>query len=396
MPRMSDAQKPGKTLQSLDLARGAMALLVLISHVSILSGCRADFPLLFGLGMTAVDVFMFVSGFLMYWHYEEREAREPWDQAGTWRTFWTRRLFRIAPLYWLALTAVYLMHGALEGHAETIHATFYGAAGPDRVDRELGLGNVVAHYSFAFGLIPAWASNNALPDWSIGLEMQFYAAFPFVALAIRRFGWVVVGISCLAIWQWSVAQISVGIGRPPGNWGWFPMATFLPLRIGIFFAGIVAAAGLRRMGRGFLISAVVACGFAAFQSTALTIFVVSFVAWEYLLRSGRPQVLRRLRVPAIVALLESRPVKLAADCSYGIYLLHFPILLIAAAALLDSGWTSMPPVHRAAILGAICLPVTLLCAWAAHRWVEVPAIAFGKAFALRRGISGRTAHAELP
>ncbi len=33
-----------------------------------------------------------------------------------------------------------------------------------------------------------WNFRTPLPDWSIGLEMQFYAIFPVLMLVVRRFG----------------------------------------------------------------------------------------------------------------------------------------------------------------------------------------------------------------
>ncbi|CAH2786711.1 MAG: Acyltransferase 3 [uncultured Caballeronia sp.] len=46
------------------------------------------------------------------------------------------------------------------------------------------MSNVVTHLTYTFGMFPRYAFNTPLPDWSIGLEMQFYAVFPLLMLLI--------------------------------------------------------------------------------------------------------------------------------------------------------------------------------------------------------------------
>ena len=85
----------------LDGLRGFAALWVLVSHAQILSGMRG-IPVL-SWGELAVDLFMLLSGFLMAHHYVLRQEKEPWDAKATFYTFWLRRFFRIAPLYYFLL-----------------------------------------------------------------------------------------------------------------------------------------------------------------------------------------------------------------------------------------------------------------------------------------------------
>jgi peptidoglycan/LPS O-acetylase OafA/YrhL len=252
---MTDQPPMPSQLRSLDLIRGAMALLVFLSHVSIATGSMNAFPLLFRFGGIAVEVFMFVSGFLMTWHYLDREHKEPWSAPSTWRQFYVRRFFRIAPLYYLLVTAAFALQTTLMPMNEHLHDTFPPAwagvsTAHDPTIHDLTPLNLALHYSFLFGFVPAYASNTLLPDWSIGLEMQFYLAFPFLALLFRRAGpWVSTVLLCGAGFlarRW----MAEGITSEPGPLGLFPMATFLPLRIAVFTSGMLAAFGIAALSRG--------------------------------------------------------------------------------------------------------------------------------------------------
>src|SRR3546814_5326526 len=51
------------------------------------------------------DLFILLSGFLMMFQYRLRAGREDWNAPGTWTAFWTRRFFRLAPLFYVTLAA---------------------------------------------------------------------------------------------------------------------------------------------------------------------------------------------------------------------------------------------------------------------------------------------------
>ena len=109
---------------------------------------------------------------------------DPWTAPATWRAFWLRRFFRIAPAYYLLLI-VALLIGPWLGECRTLIAgPFPGTTTPIERYTDASFANIAAHVSFVFGALPAYAFRTPLPDWSIGLEMQFYAVFPFLMLLI--------------------------------------------------------------------------------------------------------------------------------------------------------------------------------------------------------------------
>ena len=363
-----------------------MPVVVFLSHAAIWTGCIPLVRPIFMAGGLAVDVFIFISGFLMLWHYLDREKSEPWDQPESWRRFWLRRFFRMTPLYWTALTVVLFFHGHFAAWTDEFHRLYplpWWDRLPEisRIESGTSLANILSHYTYLFGFIPKYASNNPLPDWSIGLEMQFYLAFPFLALAIRRFGWIASMVTLVAVWLVALNRIHIGLLSPGGPWGWFPMPTFLPLKIGVFLCGMLAAGACRHPddGRRFLLFFAASTWIAFWNSKWLVAPVAAFYVWEWFSRASDPSNLRMRLVSFGNAILKSRPIKFIADCSYGIYLWHIPLQLCMMRLLLDGGWfDNKQPLDRMALLTATALPLAFIVTWITFHLVEKPGIALGK------------------
>ncbi len=131
-----------------------------------------------------VAVFFVISGFLLYRpfvvaHLSGRDAPETLK-------FWVRRLFRIVPAYWLALTViVYVLHGSVFPS---------------------GVGQVLIHYSFLQIYFPTALFSGIGPAWSLCTEMSFYLFLPLYAagLAFRRrtasvqLKWELLGLMAMA------------------------------------------------------------------------------------------------------------------------------------------------------------------------------------------------------
>lgn len=151
---------------SLDYLRGLMALSVMIYHYTVWSGMDLDTgSLLRKLGIYAVSVFYILSGLSLAIVYGSRISSKRDVFA-----FWIRRLFRIGPLYWLAVTAVIAfaaLKALMAGHPFEFSAT-----------------RILLNYSLTFGFLAptAYLSTGA---WSIGNELVFYSIFPLVLLFFR-------------------------------------------------------------------------------------------------------------------------------------------------------------------------------------------------------------------
>ena len=154
--------------QSLDLLRGVAILLVVLVHcqqeakgiVPGLSWFAKEF------GELGVQLFFIVSGYTMMLTFGDRL-----DLAAA-RSFYLRRVFRIAPLFWIAIVFYLLV---TKGQGARNFA-------PDGV----GVSDVLLTFFFLH-----WSSvtayNSVVPGgWSIAVEMQFYLLFPLLVYLFRR------------------------------------------------------------------------------------------------------------------------------------------------------------------------------------------------------------------
>ncbi len=151
-----------------------------VSFGSLLSG----FP-------AGVDLFMVLSGFCLFWPLAKNPAAaNGWSPA----IFGWRRIRRIVPPYYAAILYVTLLPNAL--------VVLYRLLGQQAKWQPMAEGwHYVTHLLFLHTLFPAsWASIQGA-FWSLGLEAQFYLAFPLVVAGYARLGirvvWFMAGASIL-------------------------------------------------------------------------------------------------------------------------------------------------------------------------------------------------------
>lgn len=361
----------------LDGLRGIASLWVVIGHAMKLSGWGFkpfDAPDL------AVDLFIVLSGFLMAFHYIRRESREPWGYRSTWAFFWMRRFFRIAPLYYLVLVAA-LALGPHLGEIRHFIGTAIPGTGTDPtryIDQSPT--NFLLHVSFLFGFLPDYGYRTPIPDWSIGLEMQFYLAFPFLMLFWRRAGPIVavlfVAGACLALRFGAPLVIDA-----------YAMPTFLPLKLPLFLAGMLAAASFFASGRRFWMLAIAAAVVATAPSwrtdgvldcAARVCFVAALLGLPAADRfSGQPLVHGLLAFAN--SILRMKAFRFLGDVSYGVYLIHLLIMIPIVGRVI----VFLGPGAGGAEICALSLAATVFIAyplaWGLHRTVEQWGIGTGRA-----------------
>ncbi|AWI60023.1 acyltransferase family protein [Sinorhizobium fredii] len=365
---MADYDPRNTRIDCLDGLRGLASLWVMIGHALLLTGWRVPVLSEPDLG---VDLFIMLSGFLMVFHYQLRAGKEPWDLTSTWVSFWIRRFLRIAPLYYLLL-AIAFMLGAWLFESRMVIDAFLGRT-PQAPQRYLdnGLTNGLMHVSFLFGLSPDYAYRTPLPDWSIGLEMQFYAAFPFIMLLLRKAGWLKGALF--------TAVIAAGIVSAASLLGiHFPMPAFLPLKMHIFLCGMLLALGLHADGPKAVLHGGAAMALAllpiggdmtATKMLMRVVLVGVFFALLYhrLLGAALGGGLR-----ALSSSLGNRFFHWLGELSFGAYLWHLIFLQPIAAYFIGAFGDTISPAARFAAVTALLVPMVYVAAWATFLAVERP------------------------
>ncbi len=363
--------KEGTRLDYLDGLRGLAALWVIVGHT--LHFTKFYIPIIYQPEF-AVDLFMMISGFLMFYQAKNREAAEPFSEPKNWTLFWIRRYFRIAPVYYMTLAIVWLTGPLLlEWHlliSKEIRASAY---------TDQSLDNLFTHLTFVFGVLPYYHIRTPLPDWSLGLEMQFYALFPFIVLAMMRFGkiatvLILIGFS-LALWALF-----------PAFMGAFKLASFLFLKINIFLAGILIAAALfceKKYVWPHIIGAMAIVGIHLFTKFGISssVFRIFMTAGFVLLA-----VHHRMELPVIVSntigwfgrMLGTKPFHMLGEISYGIYLYHLLILIPVAGYVISTHGGNLSPLAITLIVLFVTLLLTAAVAIFSYFAIEKPGIQLGR------------------
>jgi peptidoglycan/LPS O-acetylase OafA/YrhL len=149
-----------------DSLRAIAALSVLVTHTALLSGANelAWYGRYTARLDSGVAIFFVISGFLLYRPFVA--ARIDGRNAPRIRDFARRRVLRIVPAYWLALTVL---------------AIYPGLAG-------MWSGHSWAYYAFLQVYRGDWTLGGIGPAWTLCVEISFYALLPFLAFALRRWG----------------------------------------------------------------------------------------------------------------------------------------------------------------------------------------------------------------
>jgi peptidoglycan/LPS O-acetylase OafA/YrhL len=149
-----------------DGLRAIAVVLVLLLHTAWVSGftLRSSLGIYAGRLEIGVSIFFLISGFLLYRPFVLSHLTG--ERSPNSRRFWQRRLLRIVPAYWLALTLLtYVFHLV--------------SLGP-------GWQGVVTHYLFLQIYFPAQVFFGITQAWSLCTEMSFYLVLPLYAWVVRR------------------------------------------------------------------------------------------------------------------------------------------------------------------------------------------------------------------
>ena len=327
--------------------RGVAILLVLLFHAA---GSPTG-------GFVGVDVFIVISGFLITaLLLRELEQTGGVDLIG----FYARRMRRLLP----AAAVVVLV---------VLPAAFVALPPLDRVGAVVdGAASILLVANIRFALADGdYFSSIASPSpflhfWSLSLEEQFYLLWPVLLLLLvrGRYGRLIGAVGLLALFAGSFASSLVMVDTGP-TWGFYS----LPGRAWQFVAGGLLAFGPARLGKlpapiaviGGWAAAVLLAASAVSLDRAVPypgiLALVPTAAAVVLIATGG-----NARGPG--ALLRTRPLRFLGRISYSLYLWHWPLLVLPAAAL----GSALEPAAVASLTA-----LSIVVAWVSWWLLERPA-----------------------
>ena len=365
-------------------------MIVFFHHIGFLTGATFNSrggPLLarFDVG---VSIFFALSGFLLARPYLAAIVDgEPLPDRDA---FYARRIRRIIPAYWVALTATYLV--LRPGSAQLARGIDYPL-----------------HYLF-LQIYPGGTLQKGIsPAWTLAVEMAFYASLPFLALGGARLVRGVQGVSrravillaalaALAIFSNIWRGVIYGAGLPTQAVLWLP-GMIDQFAIGVALAVVAVWADRRpvaqplaeSLGRHDLLWWLIAAALLVFASNQLDlVYGLHHTTWdrELVRHAIYTSVGGLVLIPVAFGpqdrgiirwLLKSRPVAALGVVSYGFFLWHVPLIenairLTGQHVFLD--WSGGLGFFSGKVLGPTVLAFALATAAATASWflVEKPLV----------------------
>jgi peptidoglycan/LPS O-acetylase OafA/YrhL len=322
----------------MDSIRGIAVIAVVAAHSSVFMSLTGSHSLASVRFDFSVRVFFMISAFLLYRPWVRARLAD-WDPPSTGAFAW-RRLLRIVPAYYLALTVIALWLGL---------SYVFSARG------------IPTYYGFAQVYQEGWAVGGLPQAWTLCVEVVFYALLPVWGGLMRRIRASSVsqklrqeligcGVLLLVSLVWKVIVTATGaIDGPEGVPFQLNTLTFLDdFAIGMALGAVSAAyEGVRHQPRALRLldrrpELAWAIGLALIVATSLMVGFFGEVGENI---QGAPYIERHYLLAALgVALLlpamfgdpdrgavrralRSRVLNYLGMISYGIYLWHFAVLV---------------------------------------------------------------------
>ena len=311
-------------------------------------------------GFIGVDVFFVISGFLI----TSALLRRPPESVRDLGAFWARRILRLIPAAALTIAVTLAVVWLLRPTAEWAPAARHGLTSMFYVENWRLI-------SDATDYLRAHATASPFQHfWSLSIEEQFYVVWPVLvglgALAgrrLRRNGLAVLGLLAAVTVASLVASFSLSWSAPAEAYFATP-ARMWQLGVGGLLAWLVLdrRGGGSSTGRG----AVALAALAVVLGSALLITGETvYPGWAALLPTIGAALLIHADDPdgplSLRWITHSRPVQLVGDCSYAIYLWHWPLVVLAPGVL---------GVRRGLALSLALIGLTLVVSWLSTRFVE--------------------------
>jgi len=341
-----------------DGLRGIAVLLVLFVHTAYYMDPATVFHQIGVFGQYGVQLFFVMSAFTLC-HSMNRHERLSGQE---YRKFFSRRFFRIAPLYYLGLVGY--------GCYTMLSFRLFGKT-PWTNPSDYTAGGILSNFLFLHDLFPP--GKPIVPGgWSIGCEFLFYAMFPPLFFVVKRSNWSLLLLLLLGL------AVTLVIPSLYERLGWHETPennsfhyAFISNQIPCFALGMLyffrrQSTWFRGLIYGLLLPSLAGLliwhdHHIGWMFTPYCSGIVSVALALFLEKARTPLWLSRIGV-----------------LSFSIYMVHFIVVWNVCVLFLRKFPASITHSWSATLLYLGILAVTLCIAHATHRWIEQPCILFGK------------------
>jgi len=353
-----------------DLLRGGAAISVVVYHVIEhlkWTGFPISGPFLwFRIGWLGVDLFFVISGFVV--SLSAFSLLDRFEICQFRRLFAIRRIARILPLHYLTCLV------------------FLALVVPAIIFQNGFLGNLISHLGFFHNTDRNWQGAINGPNWSVGVEMQFYLLILLLAPFMRCCRWwLIPAIAFPIAWLWRYCAITMfPIDLVTGPYLKFWASTQLPgtldqFAIGIVLSRLIRSPGKRRKLDFFTQSPLLILPIACLAMwLMLSLYWPKASFWDYPVMIVFWRTFAAFSLGMFILLACSirnqgivdatMPLRYLGTISYGIYLWHLPVILSIQRI------EGLPP-GKALVL--VLVLTILLASWSWH-FFERQFIAAGK------------------
>lgn len=355
--------RPGARLPGLDGLRALAVILVVVYHL---------FPQWwFAGGFIGVDVFFVISGFLITTLLlRERDASGRISLIG----FWRRRARRLLPALVLLLlvcsSAAWLIGGDV---LVRLGAQIVGA--------------LTFSYNWIAILIGEGYFGGTTPElfrnlWSLGIEEQFYVLWPLILpliLVLPR-AWARVAAAgalaaASAVWMGELVATTDAVSRAYYGTDSHAFGILLGVALAFGLHRTLSAPTLWMQRTTVRRGAAIVGGAAVLGLIAIALVPPTDSVRTFPLTIAAASILSAIAIVAAVwpharlgPALDARPLRWIGERSYGLYLWHWPLLVLLVAAVQGSAPEAGVPVW----VGLVTLVLTVVIAEASYRFLETP------------------------
>lgn len=353
-PDAATANQPTSAarIEALDWLRGLMALSIMLFHLGAFNYLGGPFDAATGLGrlgIYGVSIFFVLSGLSMAIGYDRYLSG-----VATAAKFFARRIFRIWPLLWLAVTYA-VINGRFEG-------------------KDFSAALIIANMTTLFGFVRPYAYIN-MGAWSIGNEMVYYAVTPLFLWAYHRrlaLGNVLTAATIIVglVFAFALLDQRVILER---QWRTYinPFNNMF-----LYSCGIAIYYNFRKKTYdnrlGLLLIAVVGAAFFLYPATGDQIGIVTGINRVAFSAMAVAAVFLAYTMPPRLPAALAKPMEQLGVATYGVYLLHPIVISILTIAFAHLGIESEIAFPELVII------LTIAIALLSFRYFELPLINLGK------------------